>query len=127
MHIILSLISTTDQCNFIVCSCQAVLGFLKVLALSLQAKDMQSFLPDILSKLLPWSSVSRHHFKSKVCSRLTTYGITIFQDTCVCKCVLIYSYHVFAFTGDGHPGDYDAEVWFCVSEISSAREIPRFC
>nr|GEY52837.1 hypothetical protein [Tanacetum cinerariifolium] len=45
---------------------KAVLGFLKVLVLSLQAKDMQSFLPDILSKLLPWSSVSRHHFKSKV-------------------------------------------------------------
>lgn len=45
---------------------KAVLGFLKVLALSLQAKDMQNFLPDILSKLLPWSSVSRHHFKSKV-------------------------------------------------------------
>ncbi|GJT73045.1 RRP12-like protein [Tanacetum coccineum] len=45
---------------------KAVLGFLKVLVLSLQAKDMQNFLPDILSKLLPWSSVSRHHFKSKV-------------------------------------------------------------
>ncbi|XP_071737567.1 uncharacterized protein [Rutidosis leptorrhynchoides] len=45
---------------------KAVLGFLKVLALSLQVRDLQNFLSDILSKLLPWSSVSRHHFKSKV-------------------------------------------------------------
>ncbi|KAI3507537.1 hypothetical protein L1887_22524 [Cichorium endivia] len=45
---------------------KAVLGFLKVLVLSLQVKELQNFLPDVLSKLLPWSSVSRHHFKSKV-------------------------------------------------------------
>ncbi|XP_076884446.1 uncharacterized protein LOC143533613 [Bidens hawaiensis] len=45
---------------------KAVLGFLKVLVLSLQVNDLQNFLSDILSKLLPWSSVSRHHFKSKV-------------------------------------------------------------
>nr|XP_043635247.1 RRP12-like protein [Erigeron canadensis] len=45
---------------------KAVLGFLKVLVLSLQVKDLQNFLSDILSGLLPWSSVSRHHFKTKV-------------------------------------------------------------
>ncbi|KAL8261647.1 hypothetical protein R6Q59_025696 [Mikania micrantha] len=45
---------------------KAVLGFLKVLVLSLQVSDLQNFLPDILSGLLPWSSVSRHHFKLKV-------------------------------------------------------------
>ncbi|KAL4558055.1 hypothetical protein LXL04_036251 [Taraxacum kok-saghyz] len=45
---------------------KAVLGFVKVLVLRLQMKDLQNFLSDILSKLLPWSSVSRHHFKSKV-------------------------------------------------------------
>ncbi|KAI3678029.1 hypothetical protein L6452_37308 [Arctium lappa] len=45
---------------------KAVLGFLKVLVLSLQVRDLQNFLSDILSGLLPWSSVSRHHFKSKV-------------------------------------------------------------
>ncbi|KAK9065755.1 hypothetical protein SSX86_015156 [Deinandra increscens subsp. villosa] len=45
---------------------KAVLGFLKVLVLSLQVGDLQNFLSDILSGLLPWSSVSRHHFKAKV-------------------------------------------------------------
>ncbi|KAI3806558.1 hypothetical protein L1987_22467 [Smallanthus sonchifolius] len=45
---------------------KAVLGFIKVLVLSLQVSDLQNFLSDILSGLLPWSSVSRHHFKSKV-------------------------------------------------------------
>ncbi|KAI7740189.1 hypothetical protein M8C21_031103 [Ambrosia artemisiifolia] len=45
---------------------KAVLGFLKVLVLSLQVSELQNFLSDILSGLLPWSSVSRHHFKSKV-------------------------------------------------------------
>ncbi|XP_024982279.1 RRP12-like protein isoform X1 [Cynara cardunculus var. scolymus] len=45
---------------------KAVLGFLKVLVLSLQVRDLQNFMSDILSGLLPWSSVSRHHFKSKV-------------------------------------------------------------
>ncbi|CAI9301356.1 unnamed protein product [Lactuca saligna] len=45
---------------------KAVLGFLKVLVLSLEGKDLASLLSDILSGLLPWSSVSRHHFKSKV-------------------------------------------------------------
>ncbi|XP_076943016.1 ribosomal RNA-processing protein 12-like [Bidens hawaiensis] len=45
---------------------KAVLGFLKVLVLSLQVNDLQNFLSDILHGLLPWSSVSRHHFKSKV-------------------------------------------------------------
>ncbi|CAH1445714.1 unnamed protein product [Lactuca virosa] len=45
---------------------KAVLGFIKVLVLSLEGKDLASLLSDILSGLLPWSSVSRHHFKSKV-------------------------------------------------------------
>ncbi|XP_074378997.1 uncharacterized protein LOC141720464 isoform X2 [Apium graveolens] len=45
---------------------KAVLGFVKVLVLTIQAKDLQTFLTEIVNKVLPWSSVSRHHFRSKV-------------------------------------------------------------
>ncbi|CAH1438500.1 unnamed protein product [Lactuca virosa] len=45
---------------------KAVLGFLKMLVLSLQARDLQKFLSDILEELLPWSSISQHHIKSEV-------------------------------------------------------------
>lgn len=45
---------------------KAVLGFVKVLVSSLQAKHLQSIISDILVATLPWSSVSRHHFRLKV-------------------------------------------------------------
>ncbi|XP_057506358.1 uncharacterized protein LOC130789581 [Actinidia eriantha] len=45
---------------------KAVLGFLKVLVSCHQAKDLQNLLPDIVNGILPWSSVSRHHFRTKV-------------------------------------------------------------
>nr|GMC90325.1 RRP12-like protein isoform X1 [Ipomoea batatas] len=45
---------------------KAVLGFVKVLVSSLQSKDLEIFLPDIVNGVLPWSSTSRHHFRSKV-------------------------------------------------------------
>uniref|UniRef100_A0A803MAC9 RRP12-like protein n=1 Tax=Chenopodium quinoa TaxID=63459 RepID=A0A803MAC9_CHEQI len=45
---------------------KAVLGFIKVLVSSLEAKDMHNFLPAIVDGVLPWSSISRHHFRSKV-------------------------------------------------------------
>ncbi|XVF56162.1 hypothetical protein PTKIN_Ptkin06aG0095200 [Pterospermum kingtungense] len=45
---------------------KAVLGFVKVLVSSLQAKDLQKFLPDIIHGVLQWSSISRNHFRSKV-------------------------------------------------------------
>ncbi|KAJ8755545.1 hypothetical protein K2173_022124 [Erythroxylum novogranatense] len=45
---------------------KAVLGFAKVLVSCLQAKDLQTFIPDIINGVLPWSSVSRHHFREKV-------------------------------------------------------------
>nr|QEY02176.1 RRP12-like protein [Oliveria decumbens] len=45
---------------------KAVLGFVKVLVLTIQVKDLQTFLAEIVNKVLPWSSVSRHHFRSKV-------------------------------------------------------------
>ncbi|OAY40418.1 RRP12-like protein isoform X3 [Manihot esculenta] len=45
---------------------KAVLGFVKVLVSSLQAKDLQNFLSDITNGVLLWSSVSRFHFRSKV-------------------------------------------------------------
>ncbi|XP_028766675.1 RRP12-like protein isoform X1 [Neltuma alba] len=45
---------------------KAVLGFVKVIVSCLQAKDLHNFLSDIATEVLPWSSVSRHHFRSKV-------------------------------------------------------------
>lgn len=45
---------------------KAVLGFVKVLVSSLQAKDLQNFLSDIIHGVLQWSSISRNHFRSKV-------------------------------------------------------------
>lgn len=49
---------------------QAVLGFMKVVVSCLQPKDLQSVLSDILNGVLPWSSVSRNHFRSKACANL---------------------------------------------------------
>ncbi|XWS59109.1 hypothetical protein CRYUN_Cryun08bG0093900 [Craigia yunnanensis] len=45
---------------------KAVLGFVKVLVSSLQAKDLQNFLSGIIHGVLQWSSISRNHFRSKV-------------------------------------------------------------
>nr|POF18969.1 rrp12-like protein [Quercus suber] len=45
---------------------KAVLGFVKVLVSCLQAKDLHRLLSDVVYEVLPWSSVSRHHFRSKV-------------------------------------------------------------
>lgn len=45
---------------------KAVLGFIKVLVSCLEAKDLQIFVPAIVDGVLPWSSISRHHFRSKV-------------------------------------------------------------
>ncbi|XP_043691998.1 RRP12-like protein isoform X2 [Telopea speciosissima] len=45
---------------------KAALGFMKVLVSCLQAKDLQKFLVDIVNGIIPWSSVSRNHFRTKV-------------------------------------------------------------
>ncbi|XP_050227789.1 ribosomal RNA-processing protein 12 isoform X2 [Mercurialis annua] len=45
---------------------KAILGFVKVLVSSLEAKELQNFLPDITNGILLWSTVSRFHFRSKV-------------------------------------------------------------
>ncbi|KAL4205120.1 hypothetical protein AMTRI_Chr01g135660 [Amborella trichopoda] len=45
---------------------KAVLGFVKVLVTCLQAKDLKMPLLDIVNGVLPWSSDSKNHFKSKV-------------------------------------------------------------
>ncbi|KAL2501748.1 ARM repeat superfamily protein [Forsythia ovata] len=45
---------------------KAVLGFVKVLVSCLQTNDLQHFLFDIVNAILPWSSNSRYHFRSKV-------------------------------------------------------------
>ncbi|KAK3405552.1 hypothetical protein EUGRSUZ_K01787 [Eucalyptus grandis] len=44
----------------------AVLGFVKVLVSCLRNEDLQSLLSDIVDGVISWSSVSRHHFRSKV-------------------------------------------------------------
>ncbi|XAR68507.1 hypothetical protein NMG60_11003649 [Bertholletia excelsa] len=45
---------------------KAVLGFVKVLVSCLHVEHLENFLPDIINGVLPWSSVSRHHFRTKV-------------------------------------------------------------
>lgn len=45
---------------------KAALGFVKVFVSSIQANDLHNLLSDIVNGVLPWSSVSRHHFRSKV-------------------------------------------------------------
>ncbi|KAM7264213.1 hypothetical protein ACFE04_001896 [Oxalis oulophora] len=45
---------------------KAVLGFVKVLVSSLEAKDLHQLLSDIVGTIIPWSSVSRNHFRAKV-------------------------------------------------------------
>lgn len=45
---------------------KAVLGFIKVLVSCVQPEDLQNFISVIVDGIIPWSSVSRHHFKSKV-------------------------------------------------------------
>lgn len=56
---------------------KAVLGFVKVLVSTSQAQDLHSLLQNLLYEILPWSSVSRHYFKSKV---------TIIVEIMVRKC-----------------------------------------
>ncbi|KAF9592771.1 hypothetical protein IFM89_017341 [Coptis chinensis] len=45
---------------------KAVLGFVKVLVSCVQRSDLQNLLPEIVNGILPWSSVSRNHFRLKV-------------------------------------------------------------
>ncbi|KAI4348683.1 hypothetical protein L6164_009378 [Bauhinia variegata] len=45
---------------------KAVLGFVKVMVSCLQTQELLNFLSDVVTEVLPWSSVSRHHFRSKV-------------------------------------------------------------
>ncbi|KAI3472201.1 hypothetical protein Pfo_029689 [Paulownia fortunei] len=45
---------------------KAVLGFVKVLVSCLIPNDLHRFLSDIMDGIIRWSSVSRHHFKTKV-------------------------------------------------------------
>ncbi|CAA7037459.1 unnamed protein product [Microthlaspi erraticum] len=56
---------------------KAVLGFVKVLVSTSEAQDLQSLLQNLLFEILPWSSVSRHYFRSKV---------TIIVEIMVRKC-----------------------------------------
>lgn len=45
---------------------KAALGFVKVLVTSLQPQKLLNLQADIISGILPWSLVTKHHFKGKV-------------------------------------------------------------
>lgn len=45
---------------------KAVLGFVKVLVSSLEANDLHALLSEVIEGILPWSFVSRNHFREKV-------------------------------------------------------------
>ncbi|KAF0893655.1 hypothetical protein E2562_028062 [Oryza meyeriana var. granulata] len=45
---------------------KASLGFVKVLVTSLHSEKLLDLQADIMSGILPWSSVTKHHFKGKV-------------------------------------------------------------
>ncbi|KAL6616735.1 hypothetical protein ACP70R_039005 [Stipagrostis hirtigluma subsp. patula] len=45
---------------------KACLGFVKVLVTSLQSEKLLNLHADIMSGILPWSLVTKHHFKGKV-------------------------------------------------------------
>nr|CAD1828287.1 unnamed protein product [Ananas comosus var. bracteatus] len=45
---------------------KAALGFVKVLVSSLRPDNLKNLQADIITGILPWSSVSKHHFRSKV-------------------------------------------------------------
>ncbi|XP_058723958.1 uncharacterized protein LOC131595592 [Vicia villosa] len=45
---------------------KAVLGFFKVMVSCLEAKGLQNILSEVVAEIIRWSSVSRHHFRTKV-------------------------------------------------------------
>ena len=52
----------------------------------LQVKDLYNFLLDIVTELLPWSSVSRHHFRSKACVNscvMVVINACVYCITCI--------------------------------------------
>ncbi|KAF7148544.1 hypothetical protein RHSIM_Rhsim03G0026800 [Rhododendron simsii] len=61
---------------------KAVLGFVKVLVLCHQAKDLQNTLPDIVNEVVRWSFVSRHHFRAKACLILVAVILEILMRRC---------------------------------------------
>lgn len=74
--------------EFNLTSIQAVLGFVKVMVSCFEAKELQSILSDVVTEIFPWSSVSRHHFRSKAC---IIYNIKLQSETCmVCAHSSVY-------------------------------------
>ncbi|XP_042412351.1 RRP12-like protein [Zingiber officinale] len=45
---------------------KAALGFVKVLVSSVKLENLNNLVPDILKGILPWSEVTKYHFRSKV-------------------------------------------------------------
>ena len=52
---------------------QATLGLIKVLVTSLPKAEIKNLLPDLINGILPWSSVSKNHFRSKASSFRSTF------------------------------------------------------
>ncbi|KAK1280704.1 hypothetical protein QJS04_geneDACA020439 [Acorus gramineus] len=67
---------------------KAVLGFAKVLVSCLHAQDLQNFLSAIVNAILPWSSVSKNHFRSKNCIILFGWQVKIILEIMIRKCGL---------------------------------------
>ncbi|KAM1306574.1 hypothetical protein ACFX2H_008940 [Malus domestica] len=63
---------------------KAVLGFVKVLVSCLETRPLQRLLPDIVNAVLPWSPVSRHHFRSK--APLFYLQVTVIIEILLRKC-----------------------------------------
>ncbi|KAF7819035.1 RRP12-like protein [Senna tora] len=63
---------------------KAVLGFVKVMVSCLQANDLHNFLSDIVTEVLPWSSTSRNHFRSKACANSSV--VTVIFEIITRKC-----------------------------------------
>lgn len=69
---------------------------MKVLVSCLQARRLQNLLPDIVNAVLPWSPVSRHHFKSKAHTYLAIMLLVAIQmHTHIYVCRMFIHVHIF--------------------------------
>lgn len=73
---------------------QAVLGFVKVLVSSLQAKDLQTLLTNIVG-ILHWSAVVRNHFREKVTCYFEMLQMPLLLNSVDVKTAIFGSHTVF--------------------------------
>lgn len=95
------------------------------------SKDLQNLLHEVVAGIIPWSSISRHHFRSKarqfllqaflsICPSYVYMG-NIFQLFLFVISSWIFT--VVIFIGDGDSGDPYKEVWFCSCSVGCTGEI----